>query len=199
MPKIVDREAMQTKILDAGLGCFRAQGYHATKMTDVAEAAGLAKGTLYLYFKRKDAMMVALVRRYFDEIRARITALPDPPDLDSLLEGIRLSMSAERMDATSMFFDVLGPGFEQPEAREVISAFFEWLAQTYAGHLSRMQKTGEVRTDLDVTASGAAICSMLDGLVIHLALFNPDAEEFATRLDAAISILSDGLCVHSGS
>lgn len=193
MPKIVDREAMQNRILDAGLRCFRAQGYHATKMTDVATEAGLAKGTLYLYFKRKDAMMVALVRRYFDDIRARIAALPDPPDLAWFLEGIRLSLPVERMDATSMFFDVLGPGFEHPEARDVIRDFFDWLSGVYAGHLARLQKAGEVRADLDPAAAGAAICSMLDGMVIHLALFNPGAEKFAARRDAAISMLTNGL------
>ena len=42
MPKIVDREEMQGRILDAAMTCFLDQGYHATKMQDVARQAGMA-------------------------------------------------------------------------------------------------------------------------------------------------------------
>ena len=81
MPKIVDKQAMQTRILDAAMGCFLDQGFHVTKMEDVARAAGLAKGTLYLYFKGKDEVMLALLTRYFSDIRQRIAAMPAPPSL----------------------------------------------------------------------------------------------------------------------
>lgn len=193
MPKIVDRDAMQARILDSALGCFMSQGYHATKMTDVAKAADLAKGTLYLYFKSKDAMMVALIDRYFAEIRAQISQAPVPLTLDWFFEGIRRSMPIERLNATRMFFDVLGPGFEQPEARAIIRDFFDWLSDHYAGQLDALRAAGHVRRDLDAKPMGGAIAAMLDGLVMHLALFDPEIEEFARRRDAAIAMLQRGL------
>ncbi|WP_457646477.1 TetR/AcrR family transcriptional regulator, partial [Profundibacter sp.] len=53
MPKIVDKDAMRVRIMEAAMQCYSTQGFHAAKMSDIAKAAGLAKGTLYLYFKSK--------------------------------------------------------------------------------------------------------------------------------------------------
>jgi len=193
MPKIVDKQEMQRRILDAAMGCFLGQGYHATKMDDVARAAGLAKGTLYLYFKGKDALMLALLHRYFDEIRAEVENSPPPTTLAQFLDGLRQTMPVERLDATRLFFDVLGPGFADPRAAEMVGGFVDWLSAQYAALFRMLAATGQVRADIDPEATGRAVAAMLDGLVIHLALFNISAEEFAQRRDAAISLLSDGL------
>ena len=50
MPKIVDRDEMQQIVLDGAMKAFTTKGYHSATIADVAEAAGLGKGTLYLYF-----------------------------------------------------------------------------------------------------------------------------------------------------
>jgi AcrR family transcriptional regulator len=49
-------------ILDAALTVFAARGYEAARLDDVAAQAGVAKGTLYLYFEDKQALFEALVR-----------------------------------------------------------------------------------------------------------------------------------------
>ena len=49
-------------ILDAALDEFSAKGFAAARMDDVAERAGVAKGTIYLYFKDKEALFQELVR-----------------------------------------------------------------------------------------------------------------------------------------
>ncbi|MGV6850370.1 MAG: TetR/AcrR family transcriptional regulator [Marinibacterium sp.] len=193
MPKIVDKQEMRGRILDAAMTCFLSKGFHATKMTDVADAADLAKGTLYLYFKGKDALMLALLERYFGDIQARIDQLPPPRSLSDFVHGLRLTMPVDRLDATRMFFDVLGPGFDDPRAAEIIGGFFDWLGGKYARVLRPLAAAGQVRRDLDPEAAGRALTAMLDGLVIHLALFKLDAQAFADRRDAAISLIEDGL------
>jgi AcrR family transcriptional regulator len=56
-------EARRQAILDAALTVFAAQGYEAARLDDVAARAGVAKGTLYLYFKDKEeALFEELVR-----------------------------------------------------------------------------------------------------------------------------------------
>jgi AcrR family transcriptional regulator len=49
-------------ILDAALDAFVENGFTATRLEDVAERAGISKGTLYLYFDSKEALLTALVR-----------------------------------------------------------------------------------------------------------------------------------------
>lgn len=193
MPKIVNKQEMQARILDAAMTCFLARGFHVTKMDDVAREAKLAKGTLYLYFKSKDEMMLALLRRHFDRIRAQIRAMETPQTLDAFLAGLAGSIPDGQRNATGMFFDVLGPGFQDRRAASVIGEFFDWLGETYANHLRALAACGELRSDICPESAAAAVVSMLDGLVIHLALFHPEGAAFSARRDAALELLGAGL------
>ncbi len=48
-------------ILDATLAIFAEAGYHKARIEDIAERAGVAKGTIYLYFPSKKALFYALI------------------------------------------------------------------------------------------------------------------------------------------
>jgi TetR/AcrR family fatty acid metabolism transcriptional regulator len=52
------------RILDAAVRVFARKGYFASRVSDVAKAAGIADGTVYLYFKSKDDVLVNL----FDDV-----------------------------------------------------------------------------------------------------------------------------------
>ena len=55
--------ARPDEILDAALDLFIAQGYAATRVEDIARAAGLSKGAVYLYFSSKGKVFEGLVQR----------------------------------------------------------------------------------------------------------------------------------------
>lgn len=52
------------EIIDAALALFSERGFSATRLEDVAVRAGVAKGTVYLYFASKEALLQAAVRRF---------------------------------------------------------------------------------------------------------------------------------------
>jgi len=56
------KDARPQEILEAALACFAAKGFAAARMDDIAERAGVTKGTIYLYFANKEAVFKALVR-----------------------------------------------------------------------------------------------------------------------------------------
>jgi TetR/AcrR family fatty acid metabolism transcriptional regulator len=53
-------ESKYNRILDAALEIFSSKGYHEAKIHDIASLAGIADGTVYLYFKNKEDMLVNL-------------------------------------------------------------------------------------------------------------------------------------------
>ncbi|MFN5280988.1 TetR/AcrR family transcriptional regulator, partial [Bradyrhizobium sp.] len=63
-------------IVEAAMDEFIARGYAATRLDDVAKRAGVAKGTLYLYFKDKETMFEELIRTALVPLISRMTALP---------------------------------------------------------------------------------------------------------------------------
>ncbi len=56
-----DKEARRRLILEEALGLYQTTSYAQVKMADVAEAAKLAKGTVFLYFPTKEALFLALL------------------------------------------------------------------------------------------------------------------------------------------
>ena len=48
------------RIIDAAVAVFAEKGFHAARVSDVAKRAGVADGTIYLYFKNKDDILISL-------------------------------------------------------------------------------------------------------------------------------------------
>ncbi|WP_420964812.1 TetR/AcrR family transcriptional regulator [Bradyrhizobium sp. B120] len=63
-------------IIEAAMDEFIARGFAAARLDDVAKRAGVAKGTLYLYFKDKESMFEELIRTALVPLIGRLTALP---------------------------------------------------------------------------------------------------------------------------
>ena len=63
-------EFRRSEILDAAAKVFATKGFVATRMEDIAKAARLAKGTLYLYFQSKDAIYQATVQQAVTKLAA---------------------------------------------------------------------------------------------------------------------------------
>lgn len=70
--KIERREA----ILSAALEEFAARGFAATRLDDVAQRAGVAKGTIYLYFRDKESLFQELVRTMLGPMVGAVEAAP---------------------------------------------------------------------------------------------------------------------------
>lgn len=56
------KEARPGEILEAALELFAEKGFAATRLNEVADRAGISKGTLYLYFDSKEALFQAVIR-----------------------------------------------------------------------------------------------------------------------------------------
>jgi len=64
IPKFRRRaEARPEEVLDAALQLFTQKGFAATRVEDIAKLAGISKGSVYLYFPSKEALLEGLVRR----------------------------------------------------------------------------------------------------------------------------------------
>src|SRR5580692_2635315 len=65
------------RILNAAVRVFAKKGFHATRVSEVAKAAGVADGTIYLYFKSKEQLLVSLFEDRIERLLTFLrTALP---------------------------------------------------------------------------------------------------------------------------
>ena len=79
-------EVRREQILDAAARVLVAKGASATQMSDVAAGAGVAKGTVYLYFESKEQLLSGLGARYTEELIRRSGELLEGDAPASLLD-----------------------------------------------------------------------------------------------------------------
>jgi AcrR family transcriptional regulator len=141
--------ARREAILAAALDEFSAQGFSATRLDDVARRAGVAKGTIYLYFRDKDALFEELIRSVLSPVVGALElALKDERPVREIAEAaigifIREVYGTRRKDVVRL---VLIEGARFPQLaefyyREVLSRLFGAM-QTL---LQRAAKRGELR------------------------------------------------------
>jgi AcrR family transcriptional regulator len=109
----LSREDRREQILDAAGEEFGAKGFDATRMDDVAHAAGIAKGLLYKHFASKDALFEALIDRqgevYVAELRRLLGATDVAGDpLGATRQGLALWLRQFSSDPAT--FQLSDPG-----------------------------------------------------------------------------------------
>ncbi|MGH7893287.1 MAG: TetR/AcrR family transcriptional regulator [Candidatus Binatia bacterium] len=90
------------QLVDCATRVFVAQGYRRTQMADVAEAMGVAKGTLYLYVESKEALFDLVVR--YGDAEGRIASPPAfpvaTPRRGATLRYVREELARQQIPAT---------------------------------------------------------------------------------------------------
>jgi len=195
MPKIVDKEEVQGRIMDAAMSLYARVGYHTATISGIAREAGMGKGTIYLYFESKEHLTASLADRIFLGMEESFTGYPTPRSLDELAGQLKKTMQidAERARFVRVFFEVFGPSFATPEFVKQVAAFFDRLGAYYASHIEGLQKTGEVAEGLDAQIAGRALAAMVDGIILHRGLFAIPAKRHKAMIEEAVSMAMSGL------
>jgi AcrR family transcriptional regulator len=78
--RAASQEERRRQILDAAVRTFAQKGYHACRVSDIAEAAGVAYGLVYHYFESKEAVLEAIFRDTWGMMLKAIEAVEETED-----------------------------------------------------------------------------------------------------------------------
>ncbi|RED64652.1 TetR/AcrR family transcriptional regulator [Cohnella lupini] len=65
------------QILEAAIRCFARKGFNATSIQEIVDELGMAKGSIYFYFKSKDDLLVSVIEYYGEMLFDRMEGLPE--------------------------------------------------------------------------------------------------------------------------
>lgn len=194
-------EARPAELLDAALAVFAERGYRNARLDEVAEAAGVTKGTLYHYFATKEELLVQVLERHqallFDRV-AELLREPAGPASARLRLVVRRGFAAQDEARARLVRLVV-----QAAAHEVPAVFHRWLAdgpvrawQVVADLVREGQAMGEFRPDADADVAARVL---LSGLMLQ-AVWRPHAEHVPglaldpdRLLDSALDLFLHGL------
>jgi TetR/AcrR family transcriptional regulator, fatty acid metabolism regulator protein len=81
------REGNKEKaILEAALKIFAQRGYHGAKISAIAKQAGIATGSIYLYFNNKEAIVLTIFDRLWIELTNSLRTIVQQSDIDPMLK-----------------------------------------------------------------------------------------------------------------
>jgi TetR/AcrR family fatty acid metabolism transcriptional regulator len=81
------REGNKDKsILDAAILTFAKHGYHKAKISTVAEAAGVATGSVYLYYKNKEHILLTIFDKLWGELTEHLRLIVKRSDIDATVK-----------------------------------------------------------------------------------------------------------------
>lgn len=142
------------EILAAALRVFAERGYNATRLDDIAAAAGVTKGTIYYYFKNKDALLLQLAQAGDREEFARMEVLlaDNAGSYSSQLRTVMRKGFAEPTDEARRQLRMVYLALHSDEPRLFARAVQGALVDGWAlivKLIERGQATGEFRADVD--------------------------------------------------
>lgn len=190
-------EERKNQILEAALTVFARLGFQQTRMDDIAEQVGFSKGTLYLYYKSKDAIVAALLKYFFaQELKQLQTFVADDRE-ESISEQIlaltrqlasTMQWMVQQMPIAFEFYAIAG---RDKEVRLYLQDFFK----SYRSELARLIQRGierdEFRT-VDAESMAITLAALYEGLGL-LCFVDPEAYQWAEQTEASVRVLLCGL------
>lgn len=164
------------RILDAAVRVFARKGFYATRVSEVAKAAEVADGTIYLYFRSKDDLLVSLFENRVDKLLAfldheRPRAARAGDQLRRIIE-MQLGLLEGERDLAEVITVIFRQSMKLMK-RQAASKFMAYL-DAIADVVAEGQAAGEFRRDVSPHFAARAIFGALDGITLTWALGKAD-------------------------
>lgn len=175
-PRIVDKPAKRKLIIEAALKVFAKSGLYDFKMIEVAEAAGVGKGTLYEYFPSKNALIAGSFALFMEEFESYIVSqlggTDDPAGKIERLISSSMEFCLAEKERLDALFDFYAAGIPKHGGKSILGdlapnyrQMIGWVAEIVADGI----KQGVFRP-VDDKLVASMILALLDGLFFQAAL-----------------------------
>jgi AcrR family transcriptional regulator len=158
---------VKEKIVDAALVTFSKNGYDRTRMDDIAEAANVSKGTLYLYFKNKEELFYAISERNIRELKEQLsTLLTKSEDLissaENFYENFRSNTSGTNVE--KVFFEIIAESSRNVKLRRMLYEQRIKMLDVVTTYLDLQQEKGLIRKNYNTKTIASGLISLYNGL-----------------------------------
>lgn len=156
------------KIIQAATKVFAQKGFYNSKVADIAKEAKVADGTIYLYFKNKDDLLISIFENSMDnfsgEIQKIVAGVSDPVEKLRRFIKLHLELVRENQDTAQVL---------QIELRQSSKFMKEYAAtkfRDYLGHISQILEEGQEKGVFKKSINALIVKRAIFGAVDEMAL-----------------------------
>jgi len=180
-------EDKRQQLLGAAVRVFARKGFHASRVGDIAEEAGVAHGLLYHYFKSKNQVLEAVFHENWSILVARIESVEetDEPAADQIrhIAAIVLRTWLHLPDVVRVVIQEFGRSPELGERIGELTLPIDALRRVIARGIER----GEFRKDIDPAFAATVVYGSIDELLTAWVLGRlPSDEEAVARAEQTL-------------
>jgi TetR/AcrR family fatty acid metabolism transcriptional regulator len=171
-------EPKRERILDAAIKVFAAEGFYNAKVSQIAQAAGVADGTIYLYFKSKDDLLIQLFEDRMERVNANLrAALASETSATAQLKRV-VKLHLELVGENRDMAEVISVELRQSSKfiREYANPKFAEFLRLIAGAVVEGQRAGELRADVDPYILARALFGALDEIALAWLVKHPTSK-----------------------
>ena len=193
-PSSAKTAATRETLTTAGLAAFLENGFSATRMSDVAERAGVAKGTAYLHFEDKAALFAEVLRVFVrDTVGGRAIGRPRPGEAThaflrrTLLPVVR---DVQANDRFRVLYLVIAEGPRFPELAEIYRAVaIDPVLRLVRVYAKRAEQRGEIRPDTISRLPVLLVAPVILGAVWNNLFGRDDPLDVAAMLESYLLLV----------
>ena len=159
-------ERTRERILDAAAICFRERGFAATRLSDIAEAAGMQAPSLYYHFDSKEELIEEVlslgVTKTFAHVQEKVSEVPEDDPLGRLRAAIEahLEMVLETGNYSAANLRLYG---QMPDdIRQRLQKTQAGVGRYWNQLLVNARDAGAIRSDLDLSATRMLILGSIN-------------------------------------
>ncbi|AOY04454.1 MULTISPECIES: fatty acid metabolism transcriptional regulator FadR [Bacillus] len=182
------------QIIDAAVEVIAENGYHQSQVSKIAKQAGVADGTIYLYFKNKEDILISLfkekmgqfIERMEEDIKEKATAK------EKLALVISKHFSLLAGDHNLAIVTQLELRQSNLELRQKINEILKGYLNILDGILTEGIQSGELKEGLDVRLARQMIFGTIDETVTTWVM-NDQKYDLASLSDSVLELLVSGI------
>ena len=169
---------LKEKIMQSAMENFAKNGFDRTRMEDIAAAAGLAKGTLYLYFKNKEDLFYAICDHNLEELRNQLSRLFNRKE-NILLDAGRFYDEYRRgsLGGGTIWFEMIALSTRSPKLRKILTENQTKVYQVVKEFLKAQVERGFLRQDINIDIFALALIALYNGLAVNKLLLQTSNSE----------------------
>ena len=181
------------RILEAALAVFAEKGFFVSRISDIADRANVADGTVYLYFKNKDEILATAITTAFETFmnnaRTELAKIADPVQRLRKLARLHLEALGGNRNAAIVFQMELRQSTRLSEFSH--QHLIEYFSLVRAA-IQEGQQSGEFRKEMPDKIAANCFFGALDEMVTSWVLSEHDFP-LANAADAVVDILLNGM------
>lgn len=182
------------RILRAAIRVFARKGFYSTRVSEIAKAAGVADGTIYLYFKNKDDVLVSIFQDRISKLLALLEEeVPKASGAEAKLRVV-VDVQLGVLEGSRDLAEVITVNLRQSSKllRQYGAPLFGRYLEVIAKVIEQGQRDGEVRPDLNPRVLARALWGSLDALALGWALGGGDETQLREAAAEVIDTLWEG-------